>query len=105
MTAPTITIHLETMVELEVAEVWPDGDAPDVVTADAVMAAMETCGSKRRVLDEWMLLEDIDVTVTVDRPNPAWKQDETLTGEPAPPRWLHDLARPWDRFAGARRLS
>lgn len=56
-------VHLEADYWLSLAEIWPDGDAPNEPTADDVKAAMEKCGPKQRVLDDWMLLDDLDVDV------------------------------------------
>lgn len=92
----TISIHVEADIDMDVRDIWPDGDAPEVISADEVKHLMEHQGSKRRVLDDWMLIGDLDISVEVSRPNPAWKQDSaTLEGEPTPPRWIREIAQPW----------
>lgn len=93
--AVSIHIHIETDVTLSVNEVWPDGDAPDEVTAAAVSAVMEAGGTKSRVLRDWCLLDDVDVDVGVDLPNPHYGGDAALFGE-VRSRWLHSSARPWN---------
>lgn len=89
-----IEIHVEAENNLAVGDVWPDGDAPDEITADAIKELMESSGSKRKVLREWLLDDDLDVTIVVTRRNPHWKQQETLVGPP-PAEWVHQVARPW----------
>ena len=49
--------------QLSLDEIWPDSDGPEVPTAEDVKAVMESCGSKVSVLQEWMLLGDLHVTV------------------------------------------
>jgi len=69
MTDISILIDVDGLGQtLGVDDVWPDGNAPGTVTAEAVKTVMESCGSKRRVLDDWCLLDYLTVTVTV--PNP-----------------------------------
>lgn len=94
----TISITVEALSDLKIADVWPDGDAPNEVTADAVRELMESSGHAQRVLDDWGLLNNLDVTIVVSRPNPAWKQNMSLIGDP-PRRFLIEVARPWDPFA------
>jgi len=71
---------------LSVSEVWPDKDAPAEITADAVLAVMRKHGSLRRVIDDWNLIDELNIVVTVD--NPAWGQSEALIPELAPERWI-----------------
>lgn len=80
-TRTTITVSIQGCIELEVEQVWPDGDAPRGVTAAAVKAAMERSGCKIDVLDEWGFTPDIEVHVDVVRRNPLAGQmrfDETV---------------------------
>jgi len=65
LSEPTIFIDFEGSISLTVKEVWPDGDAPEVITAEAVKQAMLACGSKRWVLDAWRLIDAIDVSCGV----------------------------------------
>lgn len=58
-----IFIELRLDEKLSVDQVWPDGDAPETVDAQAVVEAMESCGSKSVVLSDWNLLPDVEVTV------------------------------------------
>lgn len=69
-----VTVSIVADFNLEVVDVWPDGDAPEVVDADAVKSVMEKAGSKRQVLEDWSFLDDLSVTVTMR--NPLWRQDE-----------------------------
>lgn len=55
---------------LNVRDVWPDGDHPVPVTSESVRDLMEKCGSKRRVLDDWCLLDDL--TVEAQIPGDEW---------------------------------
>lgn len=61
-----ISIGVSGDFDLTTVDVWPDGDDPQRVTAQAVAETMEACGSKRTVLDDWNFLDDLEVTVTVD---------------------------------------
>jgi hypothetical protein len=97
----SINIRIEGDLSMEVRDLWPDGDAPNPITAAAIVALLEKDGSKGHVLRDWCLIDDVDVIVCVDQPNPAYKQDEVLFGE-APPRWLHDRAEAWDWRASRR---
>lgn len=61
-----ITISFDGEVDLTTSNVWPDRDGPKQVTAEAVAQCLEACGAKRWVLDEWNLLDSLNVLVTVD---------------------------------------
>jgi len=89
-----ITVSVVADFDLSVHDIWPDGDAPEVVTAEVVAQRMEADGTKSRVLADWGLFPALDVTVHVNTLNPAWKQAETLIGDP-PPRVLSSRANPW----------
>jgi hypothetical protein len=91
----TINVHIEADVDMTVDEVWPEGDAPEQVTPAAVKALMESSGTKSHVLNEWSLLVDPEVTVTVSTPNPEYQGDNVLFGDP-PPRFVHDSTEVWD---------
>lgn len=91
---PTITITYEGTVDLKVSDVWPDGDAPDVITADDVVLVMEQSGRKERVLSDWLLLDELEVQVAVSQENPAWSGDDVLFGEP-PARWSNTFGEAW----------
>lgn len=73
MTEPTIFIDFEGSITLTVAEVWPDGDAPDVITAEAVKQVLLDSGSKRQVMDDWCLLQAVDVSCGVMGRDPDGK--------------------------------
>lgn len=63
----TVSIVLEADVVMDLKEVWPDGDIPEVVTAETVKAALLDCGhSKVQVLRDWCLLDALRVTAVVD---------------------------------------
>lgn len=93
--AISIEVHVESCANLTINEIWPDGDQPETVTADAIRRIMEAEGSRRQVIEDWLIVQDGDVTVTVTRRNPHWHGDQTLIDEP-PPQWLHETAKPWD---------
>lgn len=70
-----VHIRIEADHFLDPADVWPDG-VPDEITADAVVAALELCrGSKKSVLDDWCLLSDpdLEVSVYVDGETAVWE--------------------------------
>ena len=72
----TISIELSASVAVEENEVWPDGDAPDEITADAVKLALLACGeNKTQVLKDWCLLDALQVTAVVD----TWPDDGART--------------------------
>lgn len=89
-----ISIHVEADYNLSVNEIWPDGDAPDEITAEAVKAVMLQSGSRREVLNDWCL-DNPTVSVAVDTPNPARNPDDPLFPLLAPSRWLHSHAEVW----------
>jgi hypothetical protein len=49
---------------LTVEEIWPDGDAPENPTLDDVLAVIAKCGGRRRILDDWGLVDDLDLSVS-----------------------------------------
>jgi len=51
--------------DLSADEVWPDGDAPDTITAEAVRDVMQACGGKVSTLTDWELLDGLEVHVSV----------------------------------------
>ena len=88
------SIHISADMDwdAEIAELWPDGNAPDEITADAVADLIKANGGVRRVLTEWCLVEGMELHIVVHRDNPAWKGDNVLFGDP-PPRVLVSSAR------------
>ena len=48
---------------LAVADIWPDGDAPENPTVDDVLAVIAASGGMRQVLHDWNLDDDIELTV------------------------------------------
>ena len=93
--AKRLTVSITADFDLEPEDVWPDGEIPDVVDAQAVKMVMERCGSKRTVLEDWSFLDELEVTVTT--PNPAWRQDEVLFPEYRQERF--QTVEVWDPFA------
>ncbi len=87
-----IEVHVDATVELEVREVWPDGDAPDVITAEAVAdklaadARSDLCG----VWGLLMLEQRASATVRVEATPPAYPQD-MLPGMPEPKAAVPDV--------------
>lgn len=68
MSGRFIEIGIEGYHSLTIEEVWPDGDAPEEITADAVLAQLNGCGyTLRSNLDEWGLLAGLTVFVFVDK--------------------------------------
>lgn len=59
----TFNVHIESDMALTVNEIWPDGDAPFNPTTEDVVRVMEAAGSKRSVLRDWELLQDVTVDV------------------------------------------
>ena len=51
-------------VSYSVAEIWPDGDAPEDPTIDDVLGAITRCGGKRIILDDWGMTNDLELTVS-----------------------------------------
>lgn len=60
-----VIISLGCSLAIKVDELWPDGDAPRVVTADAVKSRLESEGGKSEVLRDWDLIGALDVHVDV----------------------------------------
>ncbi len=58
---PSIAISISLDATLSIEDIWPDGDAPENPTAADVKTFMESCGTKRWVLDDWGLLDDVTV--------------------------------------------
>lgn len=81
-----VSIYIEVGMEWDAmpAEIWPDGDAPTPVTAEAVKAAVEKAGGLRRVMRDWNLQDDLCMQITVRQDNPHWKGDDVLFGSPPP---------------------
>lgn len=50
-----INVHIEADHALAVGEVWPDGDWPDEITAEAVRDVMEKSTSKHHLSTDWSL--------------------------------------------------
>jgi hypothetical protein len=88
---PCVEIEITAGVTIEVDEIWPDGDAPDPVTAEEVRRALEHRGPKPRVLMTWGRLDDATVTVSVT--NPHWNPTAPLLPEHAPAR--HQTTQVW----------
>jgi hypothetical protein len=87
--APRIVVTFEGELVLTVGEVWPDGDAPAVVTAEAVAEQMRRTGRKEEVLVDWCLSDGLRVRIDVtQRPSPHHVQDESLFPDIAPPAAL-----------------
>lgn len=48
-------VHYKCVSELDVASLWPDGDAPDSPSTADVCALISRCGGIYNVLGEWNL--------------------------------------------------
>lgn len=77
----SINIEIAGLDSLTVDDVWPDGDAPTPITAEAVAEAMGTADIAR-IARDWALR--LQMTITVDAPNPHHTQSESLLPELAP---------------------
>jgi hypothetical protein len=60
----TITFSVD--VTLTVDELWPDGDAPENPTVDAVRELIEDSGGIFKVIDDWNLSDRDDYHVDED---------------------------------------
>lgn len=60
-----IYVTFEGFVEMSPNEVWSEGDAPAEVTAEAVKRVMERCGYKGKTLNDWELLDGLEVHVSI----------------------------------------
>lgn len=65
-----IHIYVSADLDLTVGDAWPDGDAPDHITATEVVALIEKCRTKSRFIDEWGIESSLLVEVDVDSPPP-----------------------------------
>ena len=59
MTTKTIHIDFQCAFDFSVEELWPDGDAPDEITPDAVRAVIKDCGGIASFFDECDLMHDL----------------------------------------------
>lgn len=87
MTEPRIITELSitAYVALTPAEVWPDGDAPEVIDAAAVAAVIAKSGDAVSFLDDWHIVSTDTVDVHVVAPNPHHDPDtEPLFPDAAP---------------------
>ena len=49
------TVVIDGNFELDIEQVWPDGDAPENPTVEDVAAVMRKCGGRFSVLNDWNL--------------------------------------------------
>jgi hypothetical protein len=92
--AVSISVTIEGTFDFEVSDLWPDGDAPAQVTAEAVAELMQREG-RSRCLSEWNLAADLDASVVVVQPNPHYGGDTVLFGEPPPPQLTSIVEEVW----------
>lgn len=59
----TFLFHLEVEHELTLDQIWPDGDAPENPTIEDVKAVVEGYGTKQRVYEDWILTDDLTLTI------------------------------------------
>lgn len=70
MTTPNITIRFSGETNLSIEDVWPAGDAPEVVDTEAVRDFMERAGgNKYGMLLEFDLTPYVMIDVEVTDPN------------------------------------
>lgn len=58
-----IKIEITGWLDLEPEEVWPNGNAPAEITAEAVRDAMQAYGGKVFTLTDWEFLDALQVHV------------------------------------------
>lgn len=57
-------ITIEASADLEIEDLWPDGDAPENPTVEDVEKLIESDGGPKRILRDWNLDSDLAVDVT-----------------------------------------
>ncbi len=63
-----IHVYIDSSFDVEIGEVWPDGDAPETPTAADVIEVMKRSGSIRSLLRDWnMEPDEINVVIAGDR--------------------------------------
>ena len=92
----SISLRIEADIDMDPADLWPDGSVPDPITAADVVALIDRCRTRTRFLDEWNLTADLDVSVTVSRPNPHHGQPPMFGPDTSGQAWLHDTATAFD---------
>lgn len=88
-----VTVTITAVNEMFISDVWPDRDAPAAPTAADVLALLSEGGRTRRNIDDWALLQDLEVEIVVDVPNPQFVQREVLPGFEAPPERIRTVER------------
>lgn len=63
MSAPIITIHFDGDFDLTVEDVFPDG-APDPLTVEDVVEAVQTAGTIGGLIADWGLAPSVSVTLS-----------------------------------------
>lgn len=87
----TITVSIDGDFCLSVTDVFPDG-APEGWTITDVIDAIRETRNPEGLISDWCMTPR--VSVTIDRPNPAYGGDEVLFGDP-PSRYLTETAEVW----------
>lgn len=93
MAETRISLSIEADISFTPEQVWPDGDAPDVITAEVVAARMRHGQNLSDMIEDWCLGSSIATVVTVDAeptPNPAHTQRDALFPDLAPPALLDE---------------
>ncbi len=54
-------------VDLEIDQIWPDGDAPENPTVDDVLKVIAACGGAHEILRDWDLDQDLDLTISDEK--------------------------------------
>lgn len=62
--------------DLTVAQVWPDGDAPENPTADDVREKIESTCGWNNVVRDWDIPQDCDVWELDAKPAPNMEDDD-----------------------------
>lgn len=82
----SISIGLEAQFDLALADVWPDGDAPERPTAQDVLAVMRRSSTMRQWLHDWGFDDELEafVMVTVPPEEPPFQTEMGAAPEPRP---------------------
>jgi len=64
--ATSISFIFDQDIELSPTEIWPNGDVPHNITAEVILQEVHKAGGLERILHDWNLMTDMDLTVVVN---------------------------------------
>lgn len=67
------TINIECSVDMDLDELWPDGDAPENPTAKDVENLIEKSGGPVGIIDDWNLRDDFLLFVYPIKEQPTFQ--------------------------------